>query len=124
MMERDRTDVWTAVAIGAVVGIGAALLYRARQEDDTHELLKRLRPVQRGAARTAKSVRREVAERASQVGDAGEELLSAGREILDELRKGAREIVSATRDELDRAARQSVADARKAARKAARRALG
>lgn len=121
MSDRDPIDIWAAVAIGAVVGIGTALIIRARQEDDTHELLKRLRPVRRGAERAAKAVRKEVAHRAGQAGDAGEELLSAGRDVIDEMRKGARDIVRSTREELEKAARDSVRDARKAARRAARR---
>lgn len=122
MRDHDSIDVWAAVAIGAVVGIGAALLVRARQEDDTHELLKRLRPVGRSAQRAATAVRKEVGRRASQAGEAGEDLVAAGRDVLDDLRKGARDIVHATREELEKAARDSVRDARKAAQRAARRA--
>jgi gas vesicle protein len=121
MKDRDNYDVWTAVAIGAVVGIGTALIMRARQEDDTHEIIRRLRPVQRRAQKAVKKVRREVGRHAEAAGDAGEELVSAGRDVLDELRKGAAEIVQDTRRELERAARDSVSSARKAARTAARR---
>ena len=121
MNERENTDVWAAVAIGAIVGIGATLLVRARQEDDTHELIKRLRPVTRQAQKYAKSAGKELGRRARQAGDSGEDLLDNSREILDEMRKGAREIILATRDELRQAARDSVKDARKAARRAARR---
>lgn len=121
MNDRDSFDVWTAVAIGAVVGIGTALIVRARQEDDTHEIVRRLRPVRRRAEKTMKKVRREVSRRADRAGDAGEELFSAGREVLDELRKGAQEIVRDTRKELERAAQDSVAGAQKAARRAKRR---
>jgi gas vesicle protein len=120
MSERDNVDVWTAVAIGAVVGIGTALIVRARQEDETHEIVRRLRPVRRTAQKAAKTVTREVRRRAGQAGDAGEELLSTGRDILDELRRGASEIVRDTRDELRKAARDSVKEARKAARRATR----
>lgn len=122
MNDHDSIDVWAAVAIGAVVGIGAALLVRARQEDDTHELLKRLRPVRRDAKRAVTTVRREVGRRASQAGEAGEDLIDAGRDLLADLRQGAREIVEATRDELAKAARDSVREARRAAQRAARRA--
>ncbi|HEX6307934.1 MAG TPA: hypothetical protein VFZ69_07090 [Longimicrobiales bacterium] len=121
MRDRDNTDVWTAVAIGAIVGVGATLLMRAQQEDDTYEILKRLRPVTRQAKRTAKVAQKEFGRRARQAGDTGEELLSAGREIMDELRSGARDIVRSTRNELRKAARDAVKDARKAARNAARR---
>jgi gas vesicle protein len=120
MSDRDNVDVWTALAIGAVVGIGTALIVRARQEDDTHEIIRKLRPVRRKVERAAKNVRREVGRRAGQAGEAGEDLVSAGREILDELRQGASEIVKDTRDELRQAARDSVREARKAARRVTR----
>lgn len=116
MRDRDNTEVWTAVAIGAVIGIGTALLVRARQEDDTHEIIKRLRPVTRRAKDAAGSARKELGRRARQASDSGEELLSSGREIMDELRRGAEDIVKSTRKELRKAARDSVKEARKAAR--------
>jgi gas vesicle protein len=121
MSDRDNVDVWTAVAIGAVVGIGAALLVRARQEDDTHELIRKLQPLRKRAGRAAKSMKREVRRGAGKAVDAGEELVDAGRDILEELRDGASEIVRNTRDELQKAARESVRDARRAAGRAAKR---
>jgi gas vesicle protein len=116
MRDRDNTEVWTAVAIGAVLGIGTALLVRARQEDETHEIIRRLRPVTRQAKNVAGRARDEVGRRARQAGDTGDDLLSAGREIMDELRRGAQDIVKSTRKELRKAARDSVKEARKAAR--------
>jgi gas vesicle protein len=121
MNERDNFDVWAAVAIGAIVGIGATLLVRARQ-DDAHEIVKRLRPVARGARKAAKSAGREIGRSARRAGETGEELLSAGRDIMDELRQGAREIVHTTRDEMRKAARESVREVQRAARRAARTA--
>lgn len=116
MRDQDNTEVWTAVAIGAVLGIGTALLVRARQEDDTHEIIKRLRPVQRQVKSAAGKARKELGRRARQAGDSGEDLLSTGRDIMDELRRGAQDIVKSTRKELRKAARESVKEARKAAR--------
>lgn len=120
MRDRDNSDVWTAVTIGAIIGIGASLLVRARQEDDAHEIIKRLRPVARKAKRAAKTARKEFGRGARKAGDSGEDLLSASREILDEMRRGARDIVRSTRSELRKAARDSIRDAQKAARRAAR----
>jgi gas vesicle protein len=123
MKDHDHFDVWAAVAIGAVIGIGTALLVRARQEDDTHAMLKRLRPVQQKAQRAAKTVRKEVGRRASQAGDAGGELVDAGLDVLEELREGANEIVRSTRKELRKAARDSFKEARRAAQKARKAAF-
>jgi gas vesicle protein len=121
MSDRDNTDLWTAVAIGAVVGIGTALLVRARQDDDTQELLRRLRPVRRRAERAAKVVQKQMRRRTHQAGSAAGDLVSAGREVIEDLRKGAAEIVREARDELQKAARESVREARRASRSAARR---
>ncbi|MBR9988761.1 MAG: hypothetical protein KFH98_03340 [Gemmatimonadetes bacterium] len=116
MRDRDNTEVWTAVAIGAVIGIGTALLVRARQEDDTHEIIKRLRPVTRPAKAAADRAGKEIGRRARQAGEAGDDLLKSSREMMDDLRRGAQDIVQSTRKELRRAARDSVREARKAAR--------
>jgi gas vesicle protein len=120
MTERGNSDVWTAVAIGAIVGIGATLLVRARQDDDAHEIVKRLRPVTKHAKNAARSASKQLGRSARRAGKSGEELLSAGHDIMDELRKGAREIVHATRDELRKATRDSVREVQRAARRAAR----
>jgi gas vesicle protein len=128
MSDRDNTDIWTAVAIGAVVGIGTALIVRARQDDDTHEIIRRLRPVRKTAEKTMKQARRELGRQAHRAGETGEELVSAGRDILHELRKGAAEIVKDTRKELKKAAKDArraalsgASDAERAARRAVRR---
>jgi gas vesicle protein len=126
MRDRDNTDLWTALAIGAVVGIGAALLARSRQDEtnDLQGMLKRLKPTRKRAARMVKNARRAVSRGAHQAGEAGEDLVHASRDMLTDLRKNAREIVHTTRDELEKVARNSVLDARKAARRAARRTFG
>jgi gas vesicle protein len=128
MSDRDNTDIWTAVAIGAVVGIGTALIVRARQDDETHEIIRRLRPVRKRAGKTMQQARRELGRQAQRAGETGEELVSAGRDMLHELREGAAEIVRDTRKELKRAAKEArkaalegASDAQRAARRAARR---
>ena len=118
MRDRDNTDLWTALAIGAVVGIGAALLARSRQDDN--DLLRRLKPTRKRAARIVKNARRAVGRGAHQAGEVGEDLVHASRDMLSDLRKNARQIVHTTRDELEKVARDSIIDARKAARKAVR----
>jgi gas vesicle protein len=124
MSDRDNTDIWTAVAIGAVVGIGTALIVRARQEDDTQELLKRLQPVRRRAGKAARAMRKDLHRRTKRAGETAGELVSTSRDTLEELRKGAAEIVRDTRDELQKAARDSARELRRASRKMARRVTG
>lgn len=124
MKDRDNSDLWTALTIGAVVGIGAALLARSRQsDDDLHAVLSRLKPQRKRTGRALKRARHAIDRGARQAGAAGEDLVHASREVLDDLRKGARDIVQSTTEELRNVARDSIADARRAARKAARRAF-
>lgn len=121
MTERDNTDVWTALAIGAVVGIGATLLMRA-QQDDTSDIVKRLRPMQRAGKKVVKAAGKRVVRGMRSARGSGEELMSAGRDVLDELQEGARDIVHETRSELRKAAREAIREAQRAARHAARHA--
>jgi hypothetical protein len=112
MSERDNTDVWTAVVIGAVVGIGTALIVRARQEDDVHDIVRQLRRIRPRAQQAATKVRRGLGRQAERATGAGEELVGAGRELLAELRREATGIVRSTRRELQQAARDTLQDAR------------
>ena len=123
MKDRDNTDLWTALAIGAVVGIGAALVARSRDESELQSVLRRLKPAQKRAAHMVKNARRAVGRGAHQAGEAGEDLVHASVDMLNDLREGARDIVHTTREELQRAAHDTLIDARKAARRAARRAF-
>lgn len=112
MSDRDNTDIWTAVTIGAIVGIGTALIVRARQEDDVHEVVRRVRRMRPKAEKTLKRARRNVSRRADQASDAGEELIQAGREAIEELRREAAGIVRRTRRELQKAASKTAAAVR------------
>lgn len=121
MNDRDRTDLWTALAVGAVVGIGAALLLRSGEETQTERLIKGLRPVQKSAKRAVRSARTSIGRGARQVGERGEDLLHDAVEALSELRSDAAKIVAQAREELQDAARSSLKEARRSARRTRRR---
>jgi hypothetical protein len=117
MKGRDEKELWTAIAIGAVVGIGATLLMRAQEEDDSSAILDALKPVRRRAGRAAHSAGKVIRRGAHHAGEAGEEFISASRDVLSDLRDDASDIVIETRRELQKAAREAIKDARRAARK-------
>jgi gas vesicle protein len=117
MKGRDEKELWTAIAIGAVVGIGATLLMRAHEEDDTSAIVDALKPVRKRARNAARSAGKVIRRGAHDVGEAGEEFLSTSRDVLSDLRDDASDIVSETRRELQKAAREAIKDARRAARK-------
>lgn len=92
-------DFLAAFGIGAVLGIGAALLLRPAR-DPRRRLVKRARPhakkLRRSARRTRKAVREAAGSGAGMTGDA----IEAGRELLAEFRAEADRILERARNEL------------------------
>lgn len=121
MNDRDKTDLWTALAVGAVVGIGAALLLRSADEPQAERLLRTLRPVQQRARRVAKDASKQLGRSSRRIRRGGEELLEQGSDALSELRKDAAKIVAQARNELEEIAQSSVKQARRTVRRARRR---
>jgi len=121
MNDRDKTDLWTALAVGAVVGIGAALLLRAGDEPETRKLLGRLKPVQERARRGVQQASRELGKTTRKLGQRGEDLLDEGADTLGELRRDAARIVAQARADLEDIAHSSVKQAKRTARRTRRR---
>ena len=121
MKERDDSDFLTALAIGAVVGIGAALLFRASDDMDKDQIIKRLKPLRKKAGRALRDVSRSASHRMAGAADAGRVLRKGGGRIAHELEDHASEIVKAARKEIRASARDSVKQARRAMRQAAKR---
>jgi gas vesicle protein len=121
MNDRDKADLWTAVAIGAVVGIGAALLLRAEDEPRTRRLLRGLEPLQKRAGHAMRNARKGLSRHAAELGDAGEDLLHDGTRSLKALRKDAAKIVAEARRELEEMATSGMKQARRGAKRTRRR---
>lgn len=117
MNDKDKTDLWTAFAVGAVVGVGAALLLRAAEEPPS----RGLRPAQQQARRAVRKASRQVEHGTRALGRRGEDLLDRGSAALAELRREAARIVDQTRRELEDVAQSSVKHARGTVRRARRR---
>jgi hypothetical protein len=121
MNDRDKTDLWTALAVGAVVGVGAALLLRAAEDPQPEGVLRNLRPVQQRAKRIAESASRQLERSKRGLGRRGDDLLEQGADTLADLRRDAARIVAQARQELEDMAQLSVKQARRMARRARRR---
>jgi len=122
MDDKDKGELIAAFAIGAVVGAGAAFLFRPApsRADVAHQLL--------GRARRSGGQWRERAGRArSRAEAAGNSLARASREVLDQFRDEVGEIVGAAREQLAhevyaqlRGARRTRHEARPAGRRGRR----
>ena len=107
MAEHDARDFLAAFAIGAALGVGAALLLRPEPPSRTQRLLRDLDPYRK---RLRKSVRR-ASRRLTGRTDLKGEVLSLGRDFLRDLRAEADAIVAQAREELARAVEDEVARA-------------
>ena len=100
MAQQDSNDFLTAFAIGAALGVGAALLLRPEKPNPRKQLQKRLKPhvrkLGKSASRTQKAARRARRQSPELTDDA----IRTGRELLAEFRGEVARILDEARGEL------------------------
>lgn len=104
MARQDSNDFLAAFGIGAVLGIGAALLLRPDKPNPRKQLQKRLKPhvrkLSKSASRTRKAARVAVRAAGTPSGTSTDEVIGAGRELLAEFRGEVARILDEARAEL------------------------
>jgi gas vesicle protein len=101
MARQDTNDFLAAFGIGAVLGIGAALLLRPDKPNPRKQLQKRLKPHVRKLGKSASRTRKAAARVAVQAsGTSTDEVIGAGRELLAEFRGEVTRILDEARAEL------------------------
>jgi len=121
MPDYESKEFITAVVVGTLLGVGAALMLRRDPPTRRERLVKELEPYGKALRKNAKKARRNAGRRASATADAAGELVEASRDILAEFRDEVAEIVNGARDDIGRAVSSQVKDARKTLRKTASR---
>ncbi len=142
MRDQETTDVLTALAIGAVVGIGAALLLRGEDMTRRERLLREIRPLtkrarqsahkaqrelEKGAKRARRQAGRTAASAVEYVGDgaragtdatlgAASALRRVSNDVMNDLRDEIASLVSSAGRELRRTAKRTVRDTRRSLR--------
>jgi hypothetical protein len=111
--ETDSVDLFTAFAIGAMIGVGATLLLRPDPPTTTERVLKRFGPLAKRARKAARKAGRDVRRGVDLSRAAGRDLGVAGKDVLDDFREQVEEILSSARDELTDSARRQLRSARK-----------
>lgn len=99
MPRQDTVDFLTAFAVGTVLGIGATLLL---QPDRTpkQRVLRQLKPYRKQLRKGYHQVRSGVRDGGEATADFTGEVISAGRELLDEFRSEVADILGEAREEL------------------------
>lgn len=100
MARQDSNDFLTAFGIGAVLGIGAAVLLRPEKPNPRKQLQKRLKPHVRKLGKNASRTRKAARVAARESGTSTDEVIHAGRELLAEFRAEVTRILDEAREEL------------------------
>jgi gas vesicle protein len=100
MARQDTNDFLAAFGIGAVLGIGAALLLRPEKPNPRKQLQKRLKPHVRKLSKSASKTRKAARVAAREAGTSTDEVIHAGRELLAEFRGEVTRILDEARAEL------------------------
>ena len=117
MRDTDSVDLFTAFAIGAMIGVGATLLLRPDPPTAGEQIFKRFKPVAKRARKAAHRVSRRAERGLEQSRAAGREIGNAGKYIYEELRDQIDEIISSARSELSDSARKQLKNARRSLRR-------
>lgn len=101
MAREDTNDFLAAFGIGAVLGVGAALLLRPGSPDPRRRLVKRAKPHGKRLPRGAKQTRRAAREAYRAGAELPGEAIEHGRELLHEFRAEVGRILEEARRELN-----------------------
>jgi gas vesicle protein len=112
--ETDSVDLFTAFAIGAMIGVGATLLLRPDTPTPSEQILNQLRPMGKRMRTAARRAGRQYSRTIAETRKAGREMSGAGKEALEELRDQVEDLLSSARNELSNTARRRLKTARRA----------
>ena len=115
--KRDTTDFITAFAVGAALGVGAALLLRP-DNSPSKRILRELEPYRRKLGRSAGRAKKDFSKSAARVGG---DMSKAGRVLARELREELSDLLENAREEISSTLQEQLRQASKAARRGAQR---
>jgi gas vesicle protein len=121
-MDRDQTTEYTtAFVVGAILGVGAALLFAPDPPTRRERIMKELKPYRKQFKKRTARARKELGRQASVASEWSEELVAASRDVMRDLRDEVSELVADARNEIAGTVESQLESAQKALRKSAKR---
>lgn len=121
MTNENTNEFVVAFAVGALLGVGAALLLAPDPPTRREKIMKELKPYRKKLRKGTKSARKELGKRASVASDYGEELVAAGRAVAEDLREEVADLVAEARSEITATVESQLDDARRALKRGRKR---
>lgn len=120
MRDWDTTDYVTAFAVGTVIGIGAALIFRPKKTR-TQRIMKEIEPYRKQASKSARRASKRLGREWDAATDRGEALVDTGRDVLERFRDELVDMASSATSELDAMISERLGEAQKSLRKTAKK---
>ncbi len=118
MRDWDRNDYLVALGIGALVGVGAALLLRPKR-GRVQRIRRRLEPYGKQVRGGARRTRAAMVDGTEAARELGEELAESGRALIDGYAKELKRLGEAAREEVSVMIERQLREARDGVRRGA-----
>ncbi len=124
MTDQEIPEYVTALAVGALVGLGAALLLRPKRRTRRERIVRAVKPYGQSLGKGARRAGSAVSDGAGRAYEWSEEMADAGREVLDDFRRNLMDIARSAQDEIAETVAHQLKEARKAAARGADKVRG
>ncbi|MBW3554171.1 MAG: hypothetical protein KY466_11700 [Gemmatimonadetes bacterium] len=121
MKNDTSTEFVMAFAVGALLGVGAALLLAPDPPTRREKLMNELKPYRKKLGKKTASARKQMGRRASAAADMGDDLVEAGRAVAKDLREEVADLVAEARSEIAATVENQLDAAQDALKKGAKR---
>lgn len=121
MERQDTTEYLAVLAVGAVLGVGAVLLFRPAHRSRTQRIVRDLKPYGKRIRKRAHRARAAMESGASAAAERSSTLAESGASVLREFADQLLEMAATAREEVAEMIASQLADAREAARRGAAR---
>jgi gas vesicle protein len=122
MMDRDQsTEFLSVFVVGALIGVGAALLFAPKPPTRRERIMKELKPYRKKLEQRTAGARKAMGKQAASAADWGEEMMEASRSVVSDMRDEIAAMVADARDELADSVADQLDAARKSLKKSAKR---
>lgn len=121
-MQKDETaEYLTTFVIGALIGIGAALLFAPKPPTRRERIMKELKPYRKKIDKQSARARKEVGRRATAAADWGDDMVEASRDLMGEIRAQVSDMVADARTEIADSVARQLENAQQSLRNSAKR---
>jgi gas vesicle protein len=100
MSDDKTTEYVTLFVVGALVGVGAALLLAPDPPTRRERVMKQLKPYRKKLDKKAARIRKQAGRQVEAAGEWGDDLRSAAQAVLADLREEVADLVADARDQI------------------------